>query len=299
MHSHASHAPKDNVRRLRWALVLTGTFMLVEVAGGYISGSLALLADAGHMLTDTAALALALLAFRVGARPADSKRTFGYQRLQILAAFVNALTLIVIVGWIVFEAVQRLMDPGEILAGTMLTVAIGGLIVNLIAFWILHGGDRENLNIQGAAIHVLGDLLGSVAAIVAAGVIMVWNWTPIDPILSLFVAALVLRSAWILLKKSGHILLEGSPEAVDEAKLVSRVTQSIADVISVHHLHVWSLSGEQRMLTMHAELTDTANQPQVLRSIKELLRAEFGVTHSTIEIDVGECADDTGKHAHT
>ena len=286
------------MRRLRLALVLTGTFMVVEIIGGFVSGSLALLADAGHMLTDTAALALALMAFRMGARPADSKRSFGYQRIQILAAFVNALTLIVIVGWIVLEAIQRLMDPGEILAGTMLTVAIGGLLVNLVAFRILHGGNQGDLNIQGAALHVLGDLLGSVAAIVAASIIMMTNWTPIDPLLSLFVAALVLRSAWILLKKSGHILLEGTPDTIEKQQLIARVTEAIDGVTGIHHVHIWSLSAEQRLLTLHAELRDGAHQPRVLREIKALLQSEFGVTHSTIEIDIGECADHSEANVH-
>ena len=196
-HQHDPHPAADSVRRVRWALLLTATFMLVEVLGGLLSGSLALLADAGHMLTDTAALALAWLAFRVGEKPADAKRTFGYHRFQILAAFVNGLTFLAIVGWILIEAIRRLATPVEILAGPMLAVAIVGLIVNLLAFRILQGGDRENLNMRGAVLHVLGDLLGSAAAIAAAGVILMTGWTPIDPILSVLVAALVFFGAVI------------------------------------------------------------------------------------------------------
>ncbi len=190
--------------------VLTGTFMVAEVAGGLITGSLALLADAGHMLTDTVALALAWVAFVLTERPADHKRTFGYHRWPVLAAFVNGLALLGIVLWIAVEAVQRMLDPQPVLGGTMLVIAFAGLVVNIVAFALLHGGDRDNLNLRGAALHVLGDLLGSAAAIIAAGVIMTTGWTPIDPLLSLFVALLLVRSAWYLLRQSGHVLLEGA-----------------------------------------------------------------------------------------
>src|SRR5690606_38642777 len=197
----SAHHHESDQRRVQIALVLTGLFMLVEVAGGLISGSLALLADAGHMLTDTMALLLAAVAFRVSARPADAKRSFGYHRFQILAAFVNGLTLLFIVGWILLEALQRFMDPPAVTGGLMLGVAAAGLVVNLVVFAILHGGDQENLNIRGAALHVLGDLLGSIAAVSAAIVIMTTGWMTIDPLLSVLVAALILRSAWLLVKR--------------------------------------------------------------------------------------------------
>jgi len=188
-HSHAHKANEKNLRRVMVALVLTGAFMIVEVVGGIISGSLALLADAGHMLTDTMALALAAMAFHVSKRPPDGNLTFGYQRFQILAAFVNGLSLLAVVGWILFEAIRRFLSPNEILGETMLVVAAAGLVVNLISFAVLHSGDQDNLNIRGAALHVAGDLLGSVAAIVAALVIIYTGWTLIDPILSVAVAA--------------------------------------------------------------------------------------------------------------
>ena len=201
------------------ALVLTGGFMVVEVIGGLAAGSLALLADAGHMLTDTLSLALAFVAFRIGRWPHDARRTYGYHRFQVLAAFVNGLTLVAIVGWIAIEAIRRLLEPVEVLGGLMLAVAVIGLVVNIAAFAILHGGDRRNLNLRGAALHVLADMLGSVAAIVAALVISITGWMPIDPLLSLLVVLLILRSAWFLLRRSGHILLEGAPEWLDEAEL--------------------------------------------------------------------------------
>jgi cobalt-zinc-cadmium efflux system protein len=291
-HDH-THAPAatDNQKRVFWAMLLTGGFMLAEVIGGVIAGSLALLADAGHMLTDTAALALAWAAFRVGHWPRDARRTYGYHRFQVLAAFVNGLALIAIVGWIVIEAIRRLFDPIEILGGLMLAIAGLGLLVNLAAFAILRGGDRANLNLQGAVLHVLGDLLGSVAAIVAALVILWTGWTPIDPLLSLFVALLILRSAWLLLRRSGHILLEGAPDWLKIEELREAVTAATPAIQDIHHVHVWMLTTERSLITMHAEVSPGADHQAVLRVIREVLRERFGITHATIQIETAECTD--------
>lgn len=282
----------DNMRRVVIALLLTGSFMVVEVIGGILSGSLALLADAGHMLTDTMALALAAVAFQVCKRPADAKLTYGYHRFQILAAFVNGLSLLFIVGWILVEAVDRFLAPTEVLGKTMLVVAAAGLVVNLIAFAVLHGGDRENLNIRGAAVHVAGDLLGSVAAIVAALVIIYTGWTPIDPILSVAVAMLILRSAWILVKRSAHVLLEGAPEWLDTKIMQDRIVGQVPEVSSIHHVHVWGMTPQDLMLTMHVRLEQEPGNPtECIRQIKEVLSAEYGIGHSTIEIETDDCAD--------
>jgi len=287
-HSHI----RDNMRRVVIALLLTGSFMVVEVIGGILSGSLALLADAGHMLTDTMALALAAVAFQVCKRPADAKLTYGYHRFQILAAFVNGLSLLFIVGWILVEAVDRFLAPTEVLGKTMLVVAAAGLVVNLIAFAVLHGGDRENLNIRGAAVHVAGDLLGSVAAIVAALVIIYTGWTPIDPILSVAVAMLILRSAWILVKRSSHVLLEGAPEWLDTKIMQDRIVGRVPTVSSIHHVHVWGMTPQDLMLTMHVRLEQEPGNPtECIRQIKEVLSAEYGIGHSTIEIETDDCAD--------
>ncbi len=287
-HDHAS----GNMRRVLIALVLTGAFMIVEVVGGIISGSLALLADAGHMLTDTMALALAAVAFQVSKRPADAKLTYGYQRFQILAAFVNGLSLILIVAWILFEAVDRFRNPTEILGKTMLLIAAIGLVVNLISFLVLHGGDRDNLNIRGAAIHVAGDLLGSVAAIVAAIVIIYTGWTPIDPLLSVAVAFLILRSAWVLVKRSAHVLLEGAPEWLDLDTMQERIISKVPTVIGIHHVHVWGLTPQDLMLTMHVRLQGAPSNPtECIRHIKEVLKAEYGIGHTTVEIETEDCAD--------
>jgi len=273
------------------ALVLTGFFMVVEVVGGIISGSLALLADAGHMLTDTMALALAAMAFHVSKRPPDGKLTFGYQRFQILAAFVNGLSLLAIVGWILFEAINRFISPNEILGETMLVVAAAGLVVNLISFAVLHSGDQDNLNIRGAALHVAGDLLGSVAAIVAALVIIYTGWLLIDPILSVAVAALILKSAWSLVKRSAHILLEGAPEWLDVQMMQDRIVAGVPGVGEIHHVHIWGLTPQELMLTMHMSITGDESQSAVIREAKRFLKDEYGIGHATIEVDVDGCSD--------
>jgi cobalt-zinc-cadmium efflux system protein len=280
------------MKRVVVALVLTGSFMVVEVIGGILSGSLALLADAGHMLTDTMALALAAVAFHVSKRPADGRRTFGYQRFQIIAAFVNGLSLLLIVGWILFEAVRRFISPTEVMGMTMLVVAAAGLVVNIIAFAVLHSGDRDNLNIRGVALHVAGDLLGSVAAIVAAIVIIYTGWMAIDPILSVAVAFLILKSAWALVRQSGHVLLEGAPAWLDRAEMQDRIRETVPAVEEIHHVHVWGLTPQDLMLTMHVKLMEaTENPTDVVRQVKAVLRNAYGIGHSTIEVETSDCAD--------
>jgi len=291
-HSSGHDSAQGNLRRVMIALVLTGTFMIVEVIGGIISGSLALLADAGHMLTDTMALALAAAAFHVSKRPAEGNLTYGYQRFQILAAFVNGLSLLFIVGWILYEAVARFMTPRDVLGETMLVVAAAGLIVNIIAFAVLHTGDQDNLNIRGAALHVAGDLLGSVAAIVAAVVIIYTGWMLIDPILSLAVAGLILRSAWALVKRSAHVLLEGAPDWLDVADMQERIVANVPGVTDIHHVHVWGLTPQQLMMTMHVSLADDVpSQSAVVRGVKSFVNEEYGIGHTTIEVEVDGCAD--------
>jgi cobalt-zinc-cadmium efflux system protein len=290
-HDHDRGAA-DNERRVFLAMLLTGGFMVAEVAGGIAAGSLALLADAGHMLTDCASLALAWMAFRIGRRPQDAQRSYGYHRFQVLAAFVNGITLIAIVGWILIEAMRRLLAPVEVLGGLMLVIAVLGLLVNLVAFWILHGGDQENLNLRGAALHVLGDLLGSVAAIVA-GLVIVWTgWTPIDPLLSLLVALLILRSAWMLVRRSGHILLEGTPDWLDVNQLRAELAAAIPEVENIHHVHCWMLTQERPLLTMHARLRAGADQYAVLVAIRQLLQRDYGIGHATIEIEPAHATGD-------
>jgi cobalt-zinc-cadmium efflux system protein len=287
-HSHGV----DSERRVLWAFILTAGFMGVEVVGGLISGSLALLADAAHMLTDAAALALAWVAFRIGRRPADPRRSYGYHRGQVLAAFVNGAVLIVIVGGIFIEAAERLTEPVAVQGWTMLAIAGVGLAVNIVAFFILHGGDRRNLNLRGAAVHVLGDLLGSAAAVIGAVVILRTGWTPIDPLLSILVGLLVLRSAWLIVRESAHILLEGTPAEIDPQGLRTALMEDIPALQDVHHIHAWSLTPERPLLTLHAQVGATADGQAVLKNIKEVLARRFGIDHSTVQIERESCGDD-------
>ncbi|MGH6862400.1 MAG: cation diffusion facilitator family transporter, partial [Phyllobacterium sp.] len=226
-HDHAPRITADNERKVLIAFLITFSFMVVEVIGGLLSGSLALIADAGHMLTDAGALALAYAAFRFGKRAADERRTFGYLRFEVIAGLINAMALFAILIWIVIEAVERFRNPGEVLAGPMFVVATIGLLINITVFWILTRGDSEHVNIKGAVLHVLGDLLGSVAAIGAAIVIYYTGWTPIDPILSILVCLLILRSAWSLMRNSLHILLEGAPENASPEEIEHNLLKTI------------------------------------------------------------------------
>ena len=283
-HGHTHDHAHANRRAVGIAAALTGAFMLVEVAGGLISGSLALLADAGHMLTDFAALSLAWIAFRIAARPADATRTFGFDRVSVLVAFVNGLALFGVAIWIVIEAWRRIADPVSVTADIMLAVAIAGLAVNIAAFWVLSRGDRENLNLRAALIHVAGDLLGSVAAIVAALIIMRTGWMPIDPILSVLVALLILRSAWGVVRESAHILLEGAPARFDASEIRDSLLASVPDLRGVRHVHAWSITQERPMVTLEADLAAGGDAETAKTAIREVLADRFGFRHATIEI---------------
>jgi cobalt-zinc-cadmium efflux system protein len=288
-HAHHHHHAGAREARLLVAFGLTASFMLVELVGGLLAGSLALIADAGHMLTDAGALALAWGAARVSRRPNDARRTYGYHRLEVLAAFVNGAALIAVVAWIAVEAASRLLAPVPVLGGPTLVIAAVGLLVNLVAFAVLHGGGSENLNVRGAALHVLGDLLGSLAAIVAGAVILATGWTPIDPLLSILVALLVLRSAWLLLRRSGHILLEGAPDWLDEAELRSGLHAAVPEVTDVHHVHVWMLTQERPLMTLHARIAPEADPRLALAAISDFLKRRYGVDHATVQIEQEEC----------
>lgn len=286
------HQPINSEKRLLWAVLLVGGFMVVEVIGGLLSSSLALLADAGHMLTDTASLVLAWLAARAARRPAGPLHTYGYHRMQIIAALLNGVAFVALVIWIAVEAAQRLLQPVEVLGGLMLVVAVVGLLVNVLAFTLLHPGSSKDLNIRGALVHVMGDLLGSVAAILAAIVILWSGWMPIDPLLSLVVALLILRSAWYVVRQSVHILLEGTPEELDVEHLRQTLTEAVPAVQDIHHIHVWSLTPEWPMLTMHATVAKEGNCAEVLACLKAILVERFDITHSTIQVEPGCCYDE-------
>lgn len=285
-HSHgaAAHSGHGNERAVAIAAALTGIFMVAELAGGVVSGSLALIADAGHMLTDFAALSLAWFGFRLVRRPADWKRTYGFDRFSVLAAFVNGLALFVIAVWIAIEAVRRLLAPVEVLGGMMLAVAVAGLVVNLIVFRVLHGSDSSNLNIRAATLHVVGDILGSVAAILGSLIIMWTGWTPIDPILSVLVSAVILRSAWRVVRDSARVLLEAAPTGFDPRAACRTLMETVPGVTRVHHLHAWSITEERPMATLEADLAPGSDPRAAREGIKRVLSETFGIDHATVEI---------------
>ncbi len=291
-HDHSVSINQDNKLRVLWAMALTFGFMFAEIIGGLISGSLALLADAGHMFSDGLALLLSWVAFKYSDKAADEARSFGWHRFQILAAFVNGLTLLLIAVWIVFEAIQRFFQPVEVMATPMIIIASLGLLINLIVFKILSGGDQENLNLKSAMIHVLGDLLGSVAAILAAVLIMAFGWHIADPILSVLVALLIIKSGWSVVKKSAHILLEGAPANIDEATVKQLLLSEIPAVIDVHHIHVWSLTNDIKIMTLHVQVDEIQHETDVLKLIKTLLQEHFEIQHTTIQVEHLPCPDD-------
>jgi cobalt-zinc-cadmium efflux system protein len=297
-HDHASH--NKDARLLGWATLLTALFMVVEVVGGLMSNSLALLADAGHMLTDSVALAMAWGALYFSRRAPDAKRSFGYQRLQVLATFVNGLALMAIVVGIGFEAIQKLLNPTTIDAPLMLGVAAIGTVVNVVVFAMLRSGDHDNMNMAAALLHVLGDLLGSIGAVIGAIVITYTHFTAIDPLLSVVLCLLIVRSAWLLVRRSTHILLEGAPDWLNVDELRRGLEQAIPEITDVHHVHCWTLSPRETLLTCHATVTEGAQHPHVLAQTQTYLAERFGITHATIQLEAEICAEgdhDCSSHA--
>ena len=300
-HAHHDHGIDDigdpgSRRRgkLLFAFALTTVMMIAEVFGGIWSGSLALLADAGHMMVDSLALLLAFVGAWMATKPADARRSYGYGRMEVLIGFVNALSQFVLVGWIIYEAITRLMHPGEILSGVMFVVAILGLFVNIVVLRMLHGHAHDDVNLAGASLHVLGDLLGSVAAVLAALAIRWMGWLWADPVLSLLVSLLILNSAWRLLRLSAHILLEGVPDGMDCAEVEKSLRSAHPSIRNIHHLHVWQLASGSRMATLHAELYEPAASASALLAINQLLLERFNIQHVTVQIDPdGECFDQT------
>lgn len=298
-HDHHDHAPAElahglfaggaRARKLLFAFGLTTITLVAEAVGGILSGSLALLADAAHMLVDAAALLFAWLGVLFARRPADARRSFGYARLEVLVGYTNALSQILLVAWILFEAAHRFLDPQPILSGTMLVVAVIGLAVNAVVLGVLGGHDHDDVNTAGARLHVIGDLLGSVGAVAAAILVRWLDWLWADPAISVLVSLLILNSAWRLLRRCAHILLEGVPEGVEVAAVTERVEREVAEVVGVHHVHVWQLAGGSRLATLHARLADGAAADRAVQAIEELLSVRFGIRHATIQVETGGC----------
>lgn len=283
-HSHLHDHREQDSRRLAFALALVLVYMTAEVIGGLVSGSLALLADAGHMLSDAASLGLALSALAIARRPPDRRRTFGYRRTEILAALVNGVTLVVIAVFILVEAWERWWQPREVRGGLMMAVAAGGLVVNLAGLAILRGGDSASLNLRGAWLHVLSDTLGSLQAIVAGALIWWRGWTWADPVASVLIAVLVIGSSWSLLKESVNVLMEGTPGhlGLDE---IRECLCGVDGVEDVHDLHVWSITSGFEALSAHVRAGGGRRRSELLAEVRGLVRERFGIDHITVQLE--------------
>lgn len=303
-HSHLEHPGHDHdascnsERRLLIAFVLTLLTLCVEAAGGWLSGSLALLADAGHMLVDALALLLAWGGAHMARRPADARRSFGYARMEVLAGYTNALTQFALAVWIVYAAALRFVDPVPIRSGLMLIVALAGLAVNMLVLRVIGAHAHDDVNVAGARLHVLGDLLGSLAAVAAALSIRYLGWLAADPALSILVALLILLSAWNLLRRSAHILLEGTPDDMQAADVAGTIERETG-IDGVHHVHVWQLAGGRRVATLHARVAADAESGAALAAIQHVLHARFGIAHATIQIEQMDCVAGGCVDQHT
>ncbi|MFB4164139.1 cation diffusion facilitator family transporter [Alteribacillus sp. JSM 102045] len=285
-HSHAhNHTHHANKKALLISFILISVFMIIEVIGGFLTNSLALLSDAGHMLSDAVALGLSLFAFKLGEKKANAKKTFGYKRFEILAAFLNGITLIAISGYIILEAYHRFIDPPEVASIGMLSIASIGLLVNVIVAFILMRGDTtENLNLRSAFLHVIGDLLGSVGAIIAALLILIFDWGIADPIASVIVAILVLISGWRVTRDSVHVLMEGNPAHLDLLKIRKYLTD-FNGVIGIHDVHIWAITSDFPTITCHLVVNEDVDRDKLLQLVTKQLEEEFGIQHSTIQIE--------------
>lgn len=282
--NHGQQVDSKNKKVLKWTFFLIAGFMIVEVVGGIMTNSLALLSDAGHMLSDAAALALSYVALSIGQRDVTGKKTFGYRRFEIFAALINGLTLIALSLYIFYEAIQRFSEPPAVASKGMLIVAILGLLVNIVAAYILQRGDNENLNVKSAFLHVLGDILGSVGAITAALLILFFGWNLADPIASMIVAVLIIISGYRVTRDSFNILMESAPENLPSEDVQAKLL-TVEEVEEVTDLHIWSITSDFPSLTCHVIVYEQADEQIVLRKIQNLLHDEFELHHMTIQIE--------------
>lgn len=284
-HHHHAHDPDSNRRRLGWVLALTAVYMCAEIIGGWMANSLALLSDAGHMFTDVAALGLAMFAIWFSSRPVNIRKTYGYYRLEILAALANGVALVVISLLIFYEAWHRFQEPQSVQGLSVMVIAIGGLIVNGISAWILFSASSHSLNLRGAFLHVIGDALGSVGAIAAGVLILLFDWKRADAIISVAICFLIIVSAWQLIKESVNVLLEGTPPHIDVHAVIETM-QKVEGVFEVHDLHVWTISSGKEALSAHVRIDANASYKATLEALQNSLRAKFNITHVTIQIEL-------------
>ena len=283
---------------LRWALALTGAFLVAELVGAWLTNSLALLSDAAHMATDTLALVIALVAVRLGRRPADAKRTFGYVRLEAIGALVNGALLFVVAGYILWESIDRFRAPPPVATGGMAAIAALGLVVNLVAMRLLRAGSGESLNMKGAYLEAWSDMLGSAAVLVGAVLIRFTGWTIIDPILAVAIGLWVLPRTWTLVNEAVHVLMEGVPRGLDLATVRGAI-EATPGVASVHDLHVWSLSSARPALAAHVLVADGGGDPLAVRgAIAAVLRERFDLRHVTLQMETEACEGDDCGLAH-
>lgn len=286
-HGHHHHGSDGSRRGLVIALIITAGIMFLEFAGGLITDSLALLSDSGHMLSDSASLLLSLIAIGFAAKRPSAGKSYGYYRFEILAALINGITLVAVSGFIVWEAIGRLQQPPVVSSSTMIVIACIGLLANLASAWSLlrQGNIKENINVRSAYLHVIGDALGSIGAIAAGIVMSLFGWYIADPIISMIVALLILKSAWGVLSQSVHILMEGTPSHVDQTE-VKKALLGIEGVVNVHDLHIWSLTSGMDTFSCHLLIDDHADSQSVLQAAIERMARQFNITHTTIQVEM-------------
>ena len=288
---NSSYSAQMHIRMVL-AIIVVATTLIAETIGGIMSNSLALLSDAGHVLTDLVALILSCVAYRLTTKKADSQRSYGYHRFQVMAAFVNGVSLFVIAVLIVFESIKRFLNPVAVHWKLMLIVSLCGFVANVVVFVIMYRKHEHNVNIRSAVLHVIGDLLGSVAAIASSVIIMLSGWQIVDPLLSMLVCGIMFTGAFSVVKNSSNILLEGKPYNIDIEEIKKYLLSEIPSIANVHHIHLWSLTDDYPIMTMHVGISsDTlsvANAMSVIKTIKELLREKFEIEHITVEIECGE-----------
>jgi cobalt-zinc-cadmium efflux system protein len=296
-HTHSHGRAARSRRRLSIVLVLTALYMVAEAVGGWMTGSLALLADAGHMLTDVAALALALIAAWFSSRPATSSKTFGYYRLEILAALINGVALILISLLIFYEAYQRWAQPPTVRSELMMLIATGGLVINLACAWLLHADHKDDLNVRGVWLHIIGDALGSVGAIAAGALMSLYGWYTADPLFSCLIGLLIIWSSWHLIRESTNVLLEGTPAHINLAAVEDAILQTNG-VEDVHDLHIWTITSGREALSAHVIHVEAFSQAEILKELRAKLADRFGVDHLTIQLETPNSEDETFHFCH-
>jgi len=288
-HHHHNHAEISNIKVLIFAFILTFSFMFVEFIAGFFSKSLALISDAGHMLSDSTALFLALIAVFIGTKEANLSKTFGYKRIETIVAFLNALGLLILAGFIFKEGIERIFNPVQIIVNQLLIVAIIGLIINILMALILFKNSKDSINVRGAFLHVLGDLLGSIGVILAGLIIKFTGWLYADPLISIVIATLILISSIRLLKETLHILMEGTPKHIEPTNVTKEIMSLNENIINVHDLHIWSLNESKLILTCHIVIKEMSKSQEIIKQVRSFLVEKFNIEHSTLQIEPSKC----------